>query len=454
MSQGLLSLLRDARKARREGTVAVLTRQRARLAEMVTFARAHSPLFRELYDGLPERIEDPAMLPVTSKKQLMERFDDWVTDREVRIDPVRAFTDDPERIGEYFRGKYTALTTSGTTGTRGTFVLDERTLGVTNALALLMLGAWLGIRDVGRAFLGRGRLAMIMAGGNHFASAVAAARLRGHRGDGLLTLPVDMPLPEMVRLLNAFRPAVLAPYASIGALLAAEQKARRLRIRPVIVVLSAEGLQLTEHDRISVAFHAKVRQGYAATECPFLSYSCERNWLHVNADWVVLEPVEADHTPTPPGRQSHTVLISNLANRVQPILRYDLGDSVLLRPDPCPCGNPLPAIRVQGRAAEALSFPVVHGDPVRIVPMVLVNLAERVSGIEQIQIVQTAPVALRVRLRFAAGVDGDQVWRSLHLAISALLHERGLAHVTVERAYEPPQPSAGGKFREIIPLVG
>ena len=42
---------------------------------------------------------------------------------------------------------------------------------------------------------------------------------------------------------------------------------------------------------------------------------------------------------------------STLANRVQPILRYDLGDSILQRPSPCPCGDPLPAMRVQGRTA-------------------------------------------------------------------------------------------------------
>lgn len=89
-------------------------------------------------------------------------------------------------------------------------------------------------------------------------------------------------------------------------------------------------------------------------------------WLHVNVDWVVFEPVDADYRPVAPGEQSHTVLISNLANRVQPILRYDLGDSVLERPDPCPCGNPFPAIRVQGRSADVLTFRSPAGEKVRL----------------------------------------------------------------------------------------
>ena len=74
MSRSLLRLLRDARQARRQGPAAIERRQRVRLAETVTFARANSPYYRELYQGLSEQIDDPARLPVTDKKALMARF--------------------------------------------------------------------------------------------------------------------------------------------------------------------------------------------------------------------------------------------------------------------------------------------------------------------------------------------------------------------------------------------
>lgn len=85
-----------------------------------------------------------------------------------------------------------------------------------------------------------------------------------------------------------------------------------------------------------------------------MAYDCEEGWLHVNNDWVILEPVDADYDPTPPGEPSHTVRLTNLANQVQPIIRHDLGDTVVARPGPCPCGNPLLAIRVQGRRDDVL----------------------------------------------------------------------------------------------------
>lgn len=452
MSESTLWLIRDARRAMRQGERAIAERQRARLGEMIAYVRSRSPFFRERYERLPERVEDVKQLPVTSKRELMAHFDEWCTDREVTLQKAQAFVDDPQRIGEQFLGKYTALTTSGTTGTRGIFVLDERTMAITNAIALRMLGSWLSAKGIIRILLGRARMAMVMATGGHFASAVAAARLLARRGKRLEALSVHSPLPELVARLNAFQPVLLAPYASVGALLASEQEAGRLQINPVLVVLSAEGLPEREYERIARAFQCKVGNSYAATECPFFSYSCERGWLHVNSDWVVFEPVDADHRPVPPGQASHTVLVTNLANRVQPILRYDLGDSVLARPDPCPCGNPLPAIRVQGRAADTLTFARDTGETVHLPPLAFGVVASRTPGIEQFQLVQTAPKRLRVRVRTASGVDRDDAASAVHAGIERLLSEHGLGHVTIERGEEPPEQSPGGKFREVIPM--
>ena len=75
---------------------------------MVAFTRENSPYYREFYRGLPQDIEDPKLLPVTDKKKLMARFDDWSSDREVTIEKVRAFVDNPELIGARFLGRCVA----------------------------------------------------------------------------------------------------------------------------------------------------------------------------------------------------------------------------------------------------------------------------------------------------------------------------------------------------------
>ena len=203
---------------------------------------------------------------------------------------------------------------------------------------------------------------------------------------------------------------------------------------------------------IARVFDAKVGNSYAATECTHLSYSCEHGWLHVNADWVLLEPVDPEGRPTPPGQQSHTVYISNLANRVQPILRYDLGDSVLQRPDPCPCGLRLPAIRVQGRSGDVVTLPNDNGRNATIPALSFTVAIDAAGGIERHQVEQTAPDRLTVRLQTASGVDPDTAWQTVRDRLLAVLTEHGITGVTLERASEPPRAAASGKFRSVIPL--
>ncbi|CEJ16005.1 hypothetical protein BN1110_06356 [bacterium YEK0313] len=388
MTEHVVGLIWDAWRAKRQGREALAACQTSRLVDMVAYARARSPFYGERYHDLPDRIEDPRQLPVTDKKLLMERFDEWCTDRAVTLQAAEALVDDPSRIGEWFLGKYTVMTTSGTTGRRGIFVVDDRTMAVVTAMMLRWVGDWLSPSDYLKIVARRGRMAMVMATGGHFASAVAAARLKKRRGKHVEVLSAHMPMTELVARLNRFQPAILAPYASMAALLADEQEAGRLDIH---------------------------------------------------------------YRPVAPGEQSHTVLISNLANRVQPILRYDLGDSVLQRPDPCPCCNPLPAIRVQGRSADVLTFRASTGE-VRLPPLALTQRIEAVRGITLFQLAQTAPAALEMHLQLAPTANAETVWREAEAGLRKVLAEHGLEHVVVERGDHPGGAVLGGKFREVIPL--
>ena len=446
------SLLLDLRRAERGGTGGIAARQRDRLADIVNHARAASPYYRRLYQHLPNNVVDVTSLPVTDKAVLMANFDDWSTDREITLEKARAFAADSSLIGERFLGKYTLATTSGTTGRPGIFVSDDDAMRITTAIMLRMLRSWLGVSDVAAIAAAGGRLAMVADVGHHSATSVAAARFTRlqRQRERVQILSVRSPLAELVQQLNEFQPAVVAPYASMARLLASEQEVGRLRIRPVLVALVAEGLPLPEYDRIAKAFDTIVGNSYAATECPFLSFSCKANWLHVNADWVFIEPVDRDCHPVAEGTQSYTVLVTNLANRLQPILRYDLGDSILMRPDRCECGSPLPAIRVRGRSADVLLFAADAGGEVAVPPLAFE--IDHVQGVELYQIVQTDAHSIDVRLRITPGADADHTWSAVDAELKNVLAKHGLSVVSVRRGSEPPKQSPGGKFRTVIPL--
>ncbi len=57
---------------------------------------------------------------------------------------------------------------------------------------------------------------------------------------------------------------------------------------------------------------------------------------HVHDDWVILEAVDETMRPMRDGTTSATVLLTVLANDVQPIIRYDLGDRLRFYTDPYP----------------------------------------------------------------------------------------------------------------------
>jgi hypothetical protein len=310
-----------------------------------------SPFYRELYRHPQPRLDDPTLLPVSSKKMLMPQFDDWVTDRAVTGAQARALVEDPDRVGQRLAGRYLVVTSSGVTGQRGVFLHDDRTNRVGTALSVRMMGDWLTAGDLARIVVRGGRMAVVVATGGHFAGFVGATRMQGAGGLGgrlVRVFAVDTPLPELSPGSTGSARPILAGYASTPGLLAGEQASTRLQIDPVLVQPTSEGLPPGGAERMAGVFHAKVRTAYNASECLNIGHGCQYGWQHIISDWVVLEPVDADHRPVPAGEQSHTVLLSNLANRVQPILRYDLGDSVIARPDPCPRGRPAPPIRVRG----------------------------------------------------------------------------------------------------------
>src|SRR4029434_4157611 len=143
---------------------------------------------------------------------------------------------------------------------------------------------------------------------------------------------------------NRYKPAFIASYPTVLALLAAEQMAGRLRVTPAVIWSGGEHLSPATWRTIERAFACPVINEYGTSECLTIAHGCSEGWLHVDADWVVLEPVDRSYRPVAPGTLSDTALLTNLANRAQPLIRYDLGDRVLTKPDPCRCGSELPAI--------------------------------------------------------------------------------------------------------------
>ncbi len=438
------------------GRVAVEAASRARLGALIAFVRTHSRFYGEAWRGVAQ---DPSLedLPPVRRRDLMARFDDWVTDPAVTREAVEAFIADPTRVGERLLGRYVVWESSGTSGEPGLYVNDDGALAIYDALIDVQFGsAALASRAAWGMTRGGARAALVTAVEGHFAGIASWRRQSRALAWLARSFSVLTPMPELVAALNRFRPAFLASYPTMLELLAEERNAGRLRIRPSLLWSGGEGLARERRAEIEAAFGCPVQEEYGASEFLTIAFGCREGALHVNADWVLLEPVDRDFRPVPPGELSHTVLLTNLANRVQPVIRYDLGDSVALLPGRCRCGSDLPRIAVEGRRDDIPELRRRDGAQVRLAPLALATVVEEAIGRHRYQIVQDAADRLRLRLDPVEGA-GEPARRAAERAgrsaLRAYLALQGLPDARVTRDDRPPQRDVpSGKRRQVIVL--
>ncbi len=103
---------------------------------------------------------------------------------------------------------------------------------------------------------------------------------------------------------------------------------------------------------------------------------------------VLVENVDKDNQPVPPGVFGDKLLVSPLYKRSQPLIRYVIEDRVRFSGEPCPCGRLFKLIdAIEGRMQEVLSFRRAGGGEVRIRPLLFLTLLDLlpVSGWQGVQ---------------------------------------------------------------------
>lgn len=375
--------------------------QRERLMRLLQHAKAASGYYRASLRDIDVDRDPLDRLPVVRKHALMHRFGEWITDPEVRLSDLKAFIADTTRIGDPFLGRYAVWESSGSRGEPGIFVHDARALAVYDALERQRPAPLRPLHRLMDPFWLSERVAFVGATDGHFASQASVQRLRrmapwlSSHWSGLSIL---QPLPALLQALQDFAPTILTTYPSAASMLAEAQAEGRLSLNLHEVWTGGETLGPVQRTRIEAVFGCPLRNSYGASEFLPIAAECSAGALHLNADWVILEPVDARGRAVPPGVLSHTSLLTNLANLVQPLIRYELGDRILVHPLRCACGSALPTIEVLGRCDESLLLPGVCGQTVRLLPLAVSTVLEEEAGQFDFRLEQIGPSALRLTL--------------------------------------------------------
>jgi putative adenylate-forming enzyme len=422
--------------------------QQQRLETVVRHAATHSPFYRRWFDQTGAVGDGPVQLqrlPVLNKSLLMEHFDELVCDPRLRRDQLLGWVGQLTR-DQLYLDRYRVMLTSGSSGRPGLFVYDAAGWRSTCA-HMLRISSWAGLRPS----LPRQRLALLGgAAPSHISRQGAATMAVGlHR---VLSLPVTLPLPQLLQALNQFQPTYLHVYPSVAMWLADEQLAGRLRLSPQMLVTIAELRTPEMTQRLHDAFGVHPFDAYGCTEGLWGSECEHHQGIHLFEDVTLVENVDHDGQPVPAGQPGARLLVTNLYNLVQPLLRLEVTDLVTLDPDPCPCGRPLVrAAAIHGRSDDLLSLPARDGGRVAVHPLHFALLT-RDPQVREFQVVQDGPV-LRILIvpSHAATASDDRLETRLGQAVTHQLMGLGVndPQITVERRPKLPR-SAGGKLKLVI----
>jgi phenylacetate-coenzyme A ligase PaaK-like adenylate-forming protein len=235
--------------------------------------------------------------------------------------------------------------------------------------------------------------------------------------------------------LTAFRPTLLSSFPYMLRMLAEAALAGRLRIAPTRITSSGDVLSASDRQAVAAAFGVAPHDYYCATEATYIAWECDQHdGLHVNADYLIVESVDAGNRPVPPGRLGERLLLTNLSNRALPLVRYEMSDQVEYADGPCPCGCLLPRIRtVAGRVEHVLRLPGAAGGRVALVPEHIDDFVGPLEGLANYQVIQQAPSRLRVNVVPATGADADAVAAAVRRGLAACFARYGVAEgVAVE----------------------
>ncbi|MBK9574794.1 MAG: phenylacetate--CoA ligase family protein [Rhodoferax sp.] len=415
----------------RSTPAALATQQRKRLTRLLQAALQNSPLYRERLRGVSPASVRLDTLPVVTKEVLMQRFDEWVCDPQLKLAELRAFTADPRRIAEPYLGKYVAWESSGTSGQPGVFVQDAQAMATYDALEALRRSAPQPLQRWIDPLYMTERIAFVGATTGHFASYVSILRLcqlNPWAARAMRSFSILQSTASLTDALNDYAPTIISTYPTVAALLADEAARGALVHHPREVWTGGETLTPGVRKWVEKSLNCAVRNSYGASEFLTIGWECGQGHLHANTDWLILEPVDQKGHPVAPGEPSHTTLLTNLVNTVQPLIRYDLGDQITFGRQRCACGSPLPVIEVAGRHDDPLNMLDRDGRPVTLLPLALTTALEDQAAVFEFQLLQVDGHTLELRLPQSGPAAAAALARCRHV-LRGLAQQHGLAPI-------------------------
>jgi len=372
-----LRIMADMEAADRLSSAELEQLQRARLREFIESCYRHVPYVRQ-------RMQTAGLVPGDVNDVTDLRPLGVMTKADIRAHRGELRSDVAQRLATF--------TTGGSTGEPLVFDLGKRRVASRVACRQRVAGWWgLSIGDPEIAIWG---------------SPIELGRqdwIRGLRdrmlGSQLLSA-FEMNEARMSQYLDVLehqgcRQLFGYPSAIHLLCLHAKRQGRNLR-RVGVKAVFVTGEVLFAHQRalITEVLNSPVADGYGGRDSGFIAHECPQGGMHVLADTVIVEILDAEGRPVPVGEPGE-IVVTDLYSEEAPFIRYGTGDIGIASSRRCQCGRALPLLeRIDGRSNDA----VVAPDGRLINALALVYPLREIEGIEQYRICQKRVDCFHVQL--------------------------------------------------------
>ena len=255
-------------------------------------------------------------------------------------------------------------------------------------------------------------------------------------------------LDDFIRRIRAFRPRMIFGYPSALAHIARHAQASGQRLDNLgirVAFVTSERLYDEQRAHIAAAFGCAVANGYGGRDAGFIAHECPYGGMHISAEDIIVEIVDASGRVLPPG-EAGEIVVTHMATREFPFIRYLTGDVGVLDEEECECGRGLPMLKeIQGRTSDF----VVAADGTLMHGLALIYVVRDLPGIEKFKIIQETKHLTRVILVTGSGFT-ESLIPTIETGFKARLGDD--VSVVVERATDIP-PEASGKFRYVVSRV-
>jgi phenylacetate-CoA ligase len=301
--------------------------QTARLRALLATARERSPFHAPRLAGIdPATFElgDLASLPVMTKAEMMAELDDVVTDRRLS---QAGMEEHLSGVGEHVvlhLDEYLVLVSGGSSGVRGMYAYNRAEL-VEYLAAVLRPGMAKVSAIVGWPPPAPLPVAIAAAPTTLHATRATPVLTEGQVND-ITFAPVTLPFDTIVARVQEAQPLLLVGYPSMVARLADAQREGRLSITPMMVLATSEQLTAELSERIAAGFGAPPGNTFGSSEGLHGSAAPGSDVFDFASDLAVIEFVDDEDRPVEPGTTADHVLVTNLFNHTQPLIRYRIDD--------------------------------------------------------------------------------------------------------------------------------